>query len=1255
MPILYRDYETRSTLSLSDAGAWKYAGDPSTDIWCASFAVDNGPMQTWLPGQPIPPEFQIAETDPTWLIVAHNDRFESAIEERLLVQRYGWPLVPIERHRCTQAMALAAALPAKLDMVAVALGLPISKDAEGARVMREMARPRKLRPGEDPNGIYWIDDPKKLERLIAYNQRDVEVEREVYRRLPPLSDAEQILWQLDITINRRGFHVDVALAEAAHAIVQERRTAINAELTELTGGRITSIAQVNRITEYLKERGHKVAGVGKRSVSAVLAHGPDADIERLLRLRQEGGKSSVSKFDALFAMVNDNRIHDALRFHGAATGRWTGHGFQPHNLARAQPADPDAAIAAVLSADLERVAAIGPPLEVVGSLSRSMICAAPGKTLIRADFSSIEPRVLCWLAGETWKLEGFRKFDATGDLAFENYCLVASRILGRTVTPADEDGRQIGKCTELAFGYAGALGAFRKIAPDADFTDAQVETFKRQWRMAHPAIVKFWGELHRTLLRTMRTGKPEACRNLKAEMRGGDLYLILPSDRAIVYPQAHIEVGQYSDQIMFKDNTKGKWQDVRGWHGTFTENVVQAISRDLLAAAMQRLEAAGYSIVLHVHDEIVAEVAEDFGSPEDFANLMIELPPWATGLPLAAMASRHKRYAKEKNGYADADENEEPIAHPQLHCDDKARMAMASNISEAPENGANPARTQGIAQKPVSNSSYANQSHGNSGPKQGQSIARFLYAHPNQPNYLRVDKHTTANGENRYYQHHWNGHRWVYGVKGTYAETKIPYRLLELIAAPAEEAVWICEGEKDTDNVAALGLIATTNPGGAKVFQPELAQWFKGKQLAYILEDNDDAGREHTHKILAVLIDIVPNIAVVAFPELPEKGDVSYWLEIGGNKQLLIARAEQALKRRGEYRTKLQSMRASEIAMTAVEWLWPNRFAIGKLGLIVGLPEEGKGQILCYIAAQVTKAGGTAWPCDEGYAPKGNVVLLTAEDAIDDTVAPRLEAAGADRKRIVIINMVRDQGGDRMFSLHTDLAMLREKIIAIGDVVLVLIDPVSAYLGVGQVDSYRTTDVRAVLGPVVSLAAELKVAMIGIMHFNKKLDVTNVLLRISDSLAYGATARHVYGVVNDPDNHRKLVVRAKNNLAASGTDRTLAFTFSSREVGIDPNNNKPIIAPFITWETTHIDVSAVEAMQAANEFKSPTARDSAKKFLHDLLAKGPITSGEVDEAAQVNGISKRTLHRAKNDLNIITKKDNRSPAGTWTWRLPDCE
>jgi hypothetical protein len=280
--------------------------------------------------------------------------------------------------------------------------------------------------------------------------------------------------------------------------------------------------------------------------------------------------------------------------------------------------------------------------------------------------------------------------------------------------------------------------------------------------------------------------------------------------------------------------------------------------------------------------------------------------------------------------------------------------------------------------------------------------------------------------------------------------------------------------------------------------------------------------------------------------------------------------------------------------MTAIEWLWPNRFAIGKLGIIAGLPDEGKGQILCDIAARITSATDKRWPCNEGDAPEGNVILFSAEDDFSDTVVPRLAAAGADLNRIELVKMVRDSGKARMFSLVTDLELLRRKIEEVGDVRLVLIDPISAYFGHGKMDSFRTTDVRAVLGPLVDLAAELKVAIIAIMHFNKKVDITNALLRISDSLAFGAAARHVYGVVPDPENNRKLFVRAKNNLSTASKDKALAYHFGARIVGNDPNNGKEIWAPHILWEPNYVDVTATEAMQAAVDNRSPGAVEAAK-------------------------------------------------------------
>jgi hypothetical protein len=344
----------------------------------------------------------------------------------------------------------------------------------------------------------------------------------------------------------------------------------------------------------------------------------------------------------------------------------------------------------------------------------------------------------------------------------------------------------------------------------------------------------------------------------------------------------------------------------------------------------------------------------------------------------------------------------------------------------------------------------------------------------------------------------------------------------------------------------------------------------------------------------------------------------------------------------------LKGARASSFDMSAIQWLWPNRFALGKLGILAGLPDEGKGQILCDMAARITR--GLDWPCGEGTAPQGNVVLLTAEDDPRDTVVPRLAAAGADLECVEFLQMVHETGNDRMFSLVTDLDLLREKLLGFGNVKQIQIDPITAYLGVRQMDSFRTTDVRAVLGPVTELASELMVSIVGIMHFNKKTDVTNALLRISDSLAFGATARHVYAVVDDAENKRKLLVKGKNNLAPHDT-KALAYGFGAREVGKDKRTGSAIWAPHIIWYPQHVDVTATEAMQAAGN-QSGYAKREAREFLLERLEAGPVKARAIREEAKQNGISAATLKRAKKDLRIESHKEMGKVDGEWTWELP---
>jgi AAA domain len=347
----------------------------------------------------------------------------------------------------------------------------------------------------------------------------------------------------------------------------------------------------------------------------------------------------------------------------------------------------------------------------------------------------------------------------------------------------------------------------------------------------------------------------------------------------------------------------------------------------------------------------------------------------------------------------------------------------------------------------------------------------------------------------------------------------------------------------------------------------------------------------------------------------------------------------------------LETAAASTYQMRGIRWLWPNRFAIGKLGLIGGLPDKGKGLICCDIIACVTAPRD--FPCNEGRPTQGNVIWLTAEDDIEDTVIPRLVSAGADLNRVHIVKMMQDDGKRRMFSLVTDLDALRKKIEEIGNVVLIVIDPMSAYVGVGKVNNSMTTDVRGFLTPLTDLAAEKHVAIIGVMHFNKKADVTNAMLRIADSLAYVAAARHVYVVVDDQEiEGRRLFVKAKNNL--SPDSKALSYITQDCKVGQDEETGKDIYAPHIIWGSEHIKVTATEAMQAESAGgASQFARREAKQFLLDRLEPGrPAKSEDLIEEAKANGIAEKTLRRAQKDLRIRAYKPRGSLDGAWVWELP---
>lgn len=696
MSKLHVDLETRSAVDLKSTGVYVYAEDPTTDVWCAAFAVDDEPVQLWTPDMPCPPEIVQAVIE-GWPIVAHNANFEIALWGGVLGPRYGWPIPDITRWRCTMAMALAMSLPGSLDNAAAALGLDTRKDVKGYGVMMRMAKPRKVHAD---GTIEWWTDPERMQQLYDYCKQDTEVERELEKRLMPLSPAELDLWHLDQTINSRGVYVDEALCNAAKAIVKGTRARLDEQMKHVTDYAVTACTNATQLASWVRSKGFEADSIAKDKIEILLARDDlTDDVRQALILRREAAKASVAKIDSLLAgMQRDKRSRGLLQYHAASTGRWGGRRFQPQNIKRPKVKDVDMAIEVVMSGDLEFVDMVyGEPLSVVGDCLRGMIRAAPGNKIIAADFANIEGRVLAWLAGEEWKLQAFRDFDA--GVGPDLYKVAYGRSFG--VDPAsigkDDPERQIGKVMELALGYQGGPGAFQTMAKgygvdiglsydrvteqagpaiagkaaatwhqrgkSSGMTETRwraAEVVKMLWREAHPNVTRLWWDLDAAGVEAVRNpGLVINCGPVRLVKKGSFLWLRLPSGRALSYPYPRLAMkdmpwdddeGKPARREVFSykgvDSYTRKWTDCYAYGGLWAENVTQAVARDIMADAMKRLEAAGYPIILSVHDEVVCEVPEAFGDVETFCGVMTEPPAWAKGLPIAAEGFESIRYRK---------------------------------------------------------------------------------------------------------------------------------------------------------------------------------------------------------------------------------------------------------------------------------------------------------------------------------------------------------------------------------------------------------------------------------------------------------------------------------------------------------------------------------------------------------------------------------------------------------------------------------
>lgn len=682
MTVCHLDFETRSTVDLTDTGVYVYAADPTTDVWCAAYCFDDGDVHLWRPGEDLPADLE-NHIMFGGVIVAHNANFERVIFEHVMGPRYGWPVPDTSQWRCTMVMAYAMALPGALEHVGPALGTGFEKDMVGNRLMKAMSRPRRPRKDESKNEILWRDAEEDRTRLYDYCRSDVEAERAADARLVRLRPSELDLWHLDCKINDRGVGVDKDLARRNLAIVNAHTAALDRQMAAATDYEVASCSAVNQLKTYLK-RWDVFADVNDDSlakgvIEEMLARQDlPAPARRALELRQAGGKSSVDKIDALLnGMSPDGRARGLTQFHAASTGRWGGRRFQPQNILRPdEDFDIDGAIDVVLKYPTAKAmdtldALFGDPITCVSYTLRGMIKATPGNKIVAADFNNIEGVVLAWLAGETSKVEAFRKFFA--GKGPDLYLVAAAGIygipLGQMSKKTHPEERQIGKVSELACGYGGGVGAFQTMAVTYGVTvpDAQAEEIKTAWREANPNIKSFWYDAEDAAMRAIaQPGRAVECGPVAYKVVGSFLWCRLPSGRALCYPYPKIYPvkapwGEMKDSVTFKtvpnvsnrkkivwDDTTNtpKWSRISTYGGSLVENITQAVARDILAEAIVRLERENYPVILHVHDEAVAEVPAGFGSSAEFEQIMCELPTWATGLPVAASGFEAERYRK---------------------------------------------------------------------------------------------------------------------------------------------------------------------------------------------------------------------------------------------------------------------------------------------------------------------------------------------------------------------------------------------------------------------------------------------------------------------------------------------------------------------------------------------------------------------------------------------------------------------------------
>tara|TARA_R110000737_G_scaffold147568_1_gene177310 strand:- start:4156 stop:6153 length:1998 start_codon:yes stop_codon:yes gene_type:complete len=661
------DFETKSYADLKKVGTWAYSEDPTTDVICCAYAIDDEPIQTWWPGKEQDSHLPNPRGD--WIpydlceallgqhtIEAHKVAFERSIWMNVMVPKYGWPLPDDSQWRDTMAVAAYYSLPLALEKLSRALGGP-GKNAEGGRLISKYSKLHlKTAKKEIP------DDDFQL--FVSYCVDDVAIERGISNYLGDLPNRELPVFLLDQTINLRGIYLDRSGIDTATQVVEERSRQLTEEFKELTGLNPT---QGDKLHGWFEEQGVELDSLQAEYLRDILEELGQGPARRAIELRLQLNKASTKKLDAMSRQVGrDGRARFQTRYHGASTGRWTGSGFQPLNLNRGyEDIDPAQLVRDIGYGDPRWLDLVyGDAMDAVAKASRHWIMAADGHRIMAGDFSSVEAIILACLAGEEWKVSAFRE----GVKLYEYMGDKIHKLAPGTVTKASHpDERQDGKTGELAFGYQGALGAWLKFDSSGRHSDDTIIKICAAWREEHPATVAFWGNLQDAAIKAVREPGVQRVGRVGFEVIDEWLTMILPGGKRIWYFQPQVRMGhahwcqpskkdkceagtcghELVPKLSYMAQKEGQWGRVDTYGGKLAENACQATSRELLVPAMFRAEEQGYPIIMTVYDEIVCEVPDGHGSLEEFVSLMEgPLPEWAADWPITASAWEGDRYKK---------------------------------------------------------------------------------------------------------------------------------------------------------------------------------------------------------------------------------------------------------------------------------------------------------------------------------------------------------------------------------------------------------------------------------------------------------------------------------------------------------------------------------------------------------------------------------------------------------------------------------